>query len=107
MIDLDALEAAVHNAIAGAFAKFRTPPAQEPFARTFTFPRPHRPQEILDWVRRNPGRTALEITHGVFGPHAIQPDAQGYLLRLLKDGKIIRDDRRPARYWVKDAKSAA
>ena len=60
----------------------------------------HSSKFMIDWVRDNPGRRAIEIAHGVFGPNAIQPDVYGYLLRLEQRGRVIRDNGRPFRWYV-------
>jgi hypothetical protein len=100
-INLELIEAevqtAVHEAVATVLARFRQPPrAQNPLPRE----RRTRLDETFDWVRDNPGRRAIEIAHGVFGPNAIQPDVYGYLLRLEQVGRVIRDNGRPFRWHV-------
>jgi hypothetical protein len=92
-----AVQTAVREAVATALARFRAPPPAE---NSLPRQRRTRPDEIIDWMRDNPGRRAIEIAHGVFGPDAIQPDVYGYLLRLEKNGQVIRDNGRPYRWYV-------
>jgi len=105
--DVDMLEAtvqtAVREAVAAAFATLREPSPPKPEA---SWRRRTRRDEVLDWIRDHPGRRAIEVARGVFGPKAIQPDVYGYLLHLETAGLIVRDGR-PFRWWPADSQRAA
>jgi hypothetical protein len=62
--------------------------------------RPHGsvPQAICDFVAANPRCTELQIAKGVFGPSAVQPQANQYCRRLVDEGRLKRLPTRPATY---------
>lgn len=56
---------------------------------------------ILEFVAANPQCTELQIAKGVFGPKAVQPQANGYCRKLIESGSLERLPTRPATYIVK------
>lgn len=65
--------------------------------------RPHgsTPQAIRNFVATHPRCTELQIAKGVFGPNALQPQANGYCRKLVEHGLLERLPTRPATYIVK------
>lgn len=59
------------------------------------------PKAVLDFVAANPHCTQLQIARGVFGPAAVQPQANSYCRKLEDTGKIERLPTRPATYILK------
>lgn len=59
------------------------------------------PLAIYEFIHANPGCTELEIAKGVFGPNALQPQANSYCRKLVEAGRIERLPTRPVTYDVK------
>lgn len=56
------------------------------------------PRAILDFVAANPRCTELEIARAVFGPGAVQPQANQHCRKLVADGLLVRRPTRPFTY---------
>lgn len=56
--------------------------------------------EVLKVVRKNPGRTQLQISKAIFGNNTTQQRINAVCAKLCLDGLIRHDDRRPYRYHV-------
>ena len=59
------------------------------------------PQAIVNFVTANPKSTELQIARGVFGPDAVQPQANAYCRKLVERGTLERLPTRPATYLLK------
>lgn len=66
--------------------------------------RPHgsASRAIIDFVAKNPRCTELAIAKGVFGPNAVQPQANSYCRKLVERGALKRLPTRPATYLLSD-----
>jgi hypothetical protein len=53
---------------------------------------------IAEFVRANPNCTELQIAKGVFGPNAVQPQANSYCRKLVERGVLRRLPSRPITY---------
>lgn len=60
-----------------------------------------RPEQIVEFVRTNPRCTELQIARGVFGPAAVQPQANPYCRKLVELGQLERLATRPVTYLVR------
>lgn len=56
------------------------------------------PRAVIVFVAQNPRCTELQIAKGVFGPDAVQPQANSYCRRLVERGALKRLPTRPATY---------
>jgi len=65
--------------------------------------RPHGsvPSAIARFVALNPKCTELQIAKGVFGPKAVQPQANSYCRKLVERGVLERLPTRPVTYLLK------
>ena len=63
-------------------------------------PRGSVPRGIVEFVRAHPACTELQIAKGVFGPEAVQPQANTHCRKLVERGLLERLRTRPATYRV-------
>ena len=58
-------------------------------------------QAIIEFVKKNPKSTELQIAKGVFGPNAVQQRSNPYCRRMVESGVLERLPTRPATYVMR------